>query len=351
MKIDINIPKKYEIIIEKSSFKNIYNEIEEVYKGRRIAVITDENLYKLYGEQLKTLLGDFEIKIIKVMPGENSKSFETLMEVFSELSGFIKRNDLIIAFGGGVVGDLAGFAASTFLRGVKLIQIPTTLLSQVDSSVGGKTAINTPEGKNLVGSFYHPEKVIIDPEFLKTLPDEYFWDGFGEIIKYACIKDENLFNKLMTSSHIHENHENIEQLIYTCLNIKKQLVEQDEKDRGLRMLLNFGHTLGHAIEKHLNYTISHGKAVCIGMYYITKNSQRLGLTKNGTLMKLTALFEKYNINYNMNITNEQIINYIYLDKKSESDSIYLVLLKEIGNGFIHKVSLENLYDFINVEEI
>ncbi len=348
MKIDINMPKKYEIIIEKGVFKNIHNEIKKVYKGLRIAVITDENLYKLYGEQLTVLFKDFELKIIKVVPGESSKSFETLMKVYSNLSGFIKRNDLIIAFGGGVVGDLTGFAASTFLRGVKLIQIPTTLLSQIDSSVGGKTAINIPEGKNLVGSFYNPEKVIIDPVFLQTLPEKYFRDGFGEVIKYACIKDENLFNTLMSSNAVHEN---IEELIYTCLNIKKRLVEQDYKDYGLRMLLNFGHTIGHAIEKHLNYTISHGEAVCIGMYHITKNSQELGLTKNDTLMRLRLLFNKYSINYKLNISTEQIINYIYLDKKSDSDFINLVLLKEIGNAFIHKVSLENLYDFINIEEI
>lgn len=348
MKIDINTPKKYEVIIENGIFKNVQNEIKKVYKGLRIAVITDENLYKLYGEQLKTLLKGFEIKIIKVVPGENSKSFETLINVYSNLSGFIKRNDLIVAFGGGVVGDLAGFAASTFLRGVKLIQIPTTLLSQIDSSVGGKTAINIPEGKNLVGSFYNPERVIIDPELLQTLPEKFFWDGFGEVIKYACIKDEDLFNTLITSNDIHEN---IEELIYICLNIKKGLVEQDHKDYGLRMLLNFGHTIGHAIEKHLNYTISHGEAVCMGMYHITKNSQRLGFTKDGTLTRLTMLFDKYNINYKFNISTEQIIKYVYLDKKSDLDFINLILLKEIGNAFIHKVTLDNLYDFINVEEI
>lgn len=233
------------------------------------------------------------------------------------------------------------------LRGVKFLQIPTTLLSQIDSSVGGKTAINLPEGKNLVGSFYHPEKVIIDPELLQTLPNKYFWDGFGEVIKYACIKDENLFTKLSSSKYIHEN---IEELIYTCLNIKKELVEKDEKDYGLRMLLNFGHTIGHAVEKHLNYTISHGEAVCIGMYHITKNSQRLGFTKTNSLTRLTALFDKYNINYSLNISTESILKYIYLDKKSDSDFINLVLLKEIGNAFIQKISIENLYDFIKIEE-
>jgi 3-dehydroquinate synthase len=348
IKIDINIPKKYEIIIEKGAFRNIAKEIKEVYKGLRLAVITDENIYSLYGEQLRNSLlkENYDLKIIVIKPGENSKSFETLIKIYSNLSEYIRRNDLIAAFGGGVVGDLAGFAASTYMRGVKFIQIPTTLLSQIDSSIGGKTAINIPEGKNLVGSFYHPDKVIIDPLLLKTLPDKYIRDGMGEVIKYACVKDENLFNKLMTSKNY--MHENIEELICTCLNIKKELVEKDEKDYGLRMLLNFGHTIGHAIEKYLNYTISHGEAVCFGMYHITRNSQKLGFTKADTFEKLTALLDHYNIKYNLPVSTKDIIKLIYLDKKSNSDFINLVLLKEIGKGYIQKVPLDNLYDFIDV---
>lgn len=350
IKIDINKPKKYEIIIEKGAFYNIAKEIKEVYKGLKLALITDENIYRLYGEQLKNSLlkENYDLKIIVIKPGENSKSFKTLIEIYSNLSEFLKRSELIVAFGGGVVGDLAGFAASTYMRGVKLIQIPTTLLSQIDSSVGGKTAINLPEGKNLVGSFYHPERVIIDPVLLKTLPEKCFYDGMGEVIKYACIKDVNLFNELMISKSY--MHENIEELIYTCLNIKKELIEEDEKDYGLRMLLNFGHTVGHAIEKHLDYSISHGEAICIGMYHITKNSQKLGLTKTNTFERLTALLNLYNIKYNLTLSTKDIIKYIYLDKKNNSNFINLVLLKEIGNAFIQKISPEDLYDFINVEQ-
>lgn len=349
IKIDINVPERYEIIIEKGAFNNIAKEIKKVYSGFRLAVITDENLYGLYGEQLRASLlkESFELKIIVIKPGESSKSFETLMEIYSGLTGFLRRNDLIAAFGGGVVGDLAGFAASTYMRGVKFIQVPTTLLSQTDSSIGGKTAINLPEGKNLVGSFYHPERVIIDPLLLKSLPDKYLTGGLGEVIKYACIKDESLFNKLTASKNY--IHENTEELIYTCLNIKKELVEKDERDYGLRMLLNFGHTIGHAIEKQLNYAVSHGEAVCVGMYHITKNSQRLGFTKANTIEKLTSLLEYYNIKYNLAISTEQIIEFIYSDKKSNSDYINLVLLKEIGSAYIQKVPLDNLCDFINVE--
>lgn len=349
IKININVPKKYEIIIKKGAFNNIAKEIKEVYSGSILAVITDENLYGLYGEQLKSSLlkEGFEIKIIAIKPGEDSKSFDTLMEVYSSLTGLLRRNDIIVAFGGGVVGDLAGFAASTYMRGVKLIQVPTTLLSQIDSSIGGKTAINLPEGKNLVGSFYHPERVIVDPLLLNSLSEKYFTDGMGEVIKYACIKDENLFNELIASKNY--IHENTEKLIYTCLNIKKELVERDERDYGLRMLLNFGHTIGHAVEKQLNYAVSHGEAVCIGMYHITKNSQRLGFTKANTLERLTSLLEYYNIKYNLPLSTEHIIEFIYSDKKSNSDYINLVLLKEIGSAYIQRVPLNNLCDFINVE--
>jgi 3-dehydroquinate synthase len=350
IKIDISMPKKYEIIIEKGAFNNIVKEIKEVYKGFRLAVITDENLYGLYGEQLRfsLLKESYDLKVIVIKPGESSKSFETLINIYSQLSGFLRRNDLIAAFGGGVVGDLAGFAASTYMRGVKLIQIPTTLLSQIDSSVGGKTAINLPEAKNLVGSFYHPERVIIDPLLLKSLPDKYIIDGLGEAIKYACIKDENLFNELMASKY--NINENIEELIYACLNIKKEIVEKDEKDYGLRMLLNFGHTIGHAIEQYFNYAVSHGEAVCIGMYHITKNSQRVGFTKTNTVERLTALLENYNIKYNLPLSTAEIIKFIHSDKKNNSDFINLVLLKEIGNAYIQKVPLDNLYNFINVEQ-
>ncbi|MDV2934331.1 3-dehydroquinate synthase, partial [Enterococcus faecalis] len=170
--------------------------------------------------------------------------------------------DLIIALGGGVVGDLAGFVASTFLRGISFIQIPTSLLAQVDSSVGGKVAVDLERGKNLVGSFYHPELVLIDPNMLGTLPEKYFNDGLGEVIKYGCIKSKELFEKLEGFENKEDLKENIGEIIYECCNIKREVVEYDEKDLGERMILNFGHTLGHAIEQIYNYeTYSHGEAV------------------------------------------------------------------------------------------
>ena len=189
-----------------------------------------------------------------VKAGEESKSFETLLKVYDKLLDFkINRGDIIIALGGGVVGDMTGFAASTFLRGIPLIQIPTTLLAQVDSSVGGKVAVDLPRGKNLVGSFYNPKAVFIDPLLLGTLSDKYVCDGMGEVIKYGAIKDRELFYKLLDYENKEAVLKDIDKIIYNCCRIKATMVEADERDTGERMLLNFGHTIGHAIEQFFNY--------------------------------------------------------------------------------------------------
>lgn len=349
--ICVNIPNNsYQIVIENGLFENFGKEIREIYKGSKIAVVTDNNLYDLYGTALNDILSEenYIPDFIVVKPGENSKTIETLEHVYSKLALFnITRSDMIIAFGGGVVGDLAGFAAATYLRGIDYIQIPTSLLAQIDSSIGGKTAINLKEGKNLAGSFYQPSKVLIDPEILLSLPDKYIKDGLGEVIKYACIKDHNLFNSLMSFDEKNELFNNIEKVIYDCCNIKKQLVEKDEKDTGDRMLLNFGHTIGHAIEKHMNYQVSHGEAVAAGMLRITKNSENLGYTEAGTYEKIKNMLNNFNIDDHSDLINHDIIKYVCLDKKNLSGEINLILLKKIGDAFIHKASLADAEKFIH----
>ncbi|MGB4437815.1 MAG: 3-dehydroquinate synthase, partial [Sedimentibacter sp.] len=256
--------------------------------------------------------------------------------------------DLIIALGGGVVGDLAGFAASTYLRGIDYVQIPTTLLAQIDSSIGGKVAVNLEEGKNLIVSFYHPKIVLIDPSALNSLPDKFIKDGLGEAVKYGCINDRELFNILNEIKSKKELFENIENIIFKCCSIKKQAVELDEKDKGIRMLLNFGHTLGHAIEKYYNYAdYSHGEAISIGMYNITAKSEELGYTKQGTADEIKNILTNLDINYKLpNMNMETIRNSVNLDKKNISGYINLILLKEIGNAYIEKVPVENIEKFI-----
>lgn len=350
--LNVNIPgNSYDIVIEKGLFKNFGSEIKEVYHKTNIVVITDLNVFNLYGNALNEILEieGFNINFIVVQPGEASKSLIQLEHIYSELTLHgITRSDLIVAFGGGVVGDLAGFAASTFMRGIQYIQIPTTLLSQIDSSVGGKVAINLKEGKNLAGNFYHPLKVLIDPEMLLSLPEKNFKDGLGEVIKYACIKDPILFHLLMNFDK-KQLYDYIEQLIYTCCNIKKIIVEQDEKDMAERMLLNFGHTLGHAIERHMNFEITHGEAVSLGMLYITKNSEELGLTETGTYDKLKNMLIHFSIDYNLcNLDIHNLKKYIYHDKKNLSGEISLILLNKIGEAFIHKISFDDIDKFISI---
>lgn len=340
-----------EIKIKKEILKDAGKYIKTHVKGNKTAIITDENVFLLYGDSIKSSLlrEGITIDFIVVKPGERSKSMDSLKKVYSQLVRFnITRGDFITALGGGVVGDLAGFAASTYLRGVDFVQIPTSLLAQIDSSIGGKVAVDLDEGKNLVGSFYHPKLVLIDPELLNTLNDRFIKDGLGEAVKYGCINDADLFDKLMNIKSREQLFNNIEGIIYKCLLIKKEIVEADERDMGLRMTLNFGHTFGHAIEKYFNYDkYSHGEAVSMGMYHITLKSEELGYTEAGTAEKIKETLENLGIEYRMPEMNAQdVINIIFHDKKNISGNFNLILLRKIGNSFIEKIPVDNLNKFI-----
>lgn len=341
----------YNIYIKRDILSELIQYLKDNFNHKKIAVITDKNLESLYGKMLNEAITEngFTNKIISVKPGEESKSLNTLQEIYKELSNFkIKRDDLIITFGGGVVGDLGGFAASTYLRGIQYVQVPTSLLAQVDSSIGGKVAVDLPWGKNLVGSFYHPAAVFMDPEFLKTLNKKYLHDGLAEVIKYGFIRDKNIIDKLMKFENDMELSENIEDIIYACCGIKKSVVEIDEKDFGERMLLNFGHTLGHAIEKDFNYKkYTHGEAVGIGMYCITRKSEQMGITDKGTSELIKTVLKKYELPYEMPEVNRQdIFDTIALDKKSSSEGINLILLKKTGEAFIRMTQINELGNYI-----
>ena len=348
--LNVDLPQSsYPIIIEKGLLNRIKAEIKKINEYEKIAIITDKNIERLYGYRIKKELeGDFQIKIIAVDPGEKSKSLEVLQEVYDQLLDFqITRGDLIIAFGGGVVGDLAGFAASSLLRGIPYIQVPTSLLAQIDSSVGGKVAINLPQGKNLVGSFYQPKIVFIDPELLSTLDKRYFYDGIAEVIKYACIKDKDLFEDLLSFTD-EELSQNMERIILRCCQIKKDIVVRDELDTGERMVLNFGHTLGHVIEKEYRFErYTHGEAVAIGMYNITKKSEDMGISKKGTSELIKKILSKYHLSYEMPIIpRERIFQTIGLDKKSKGQYINLILVKEIGEAYIKKIYKKDISSYI-----
>lgn len=343
LKVDLK-DRSYPIIIEKGLINRVSEEIRKVYKGKKIFIITDDNVNKYYGGKISEELkkNDFEVKLLALKPGEQTKNFNTLPIVYNELLDFnLTRSDLIIALGGGVIGDLAGFVASTYLRGVDFVQIPTSLLAQVDSSVGGKVAVDLDRGKNLVGSFYHPKCVLIDPEVLNTLDNRFFIDGMAEVIKYGCIKDKQFFDYLEKMENNQQLINNMEVVIHKCCDIKRQVVENDEKDKGERMLLNFGHTLGHAIEQYYNYTkYSHGEGVAIGMYVISKISEEKGLTKKGTSQRIKDILVKYNLPYELDVNIEETLEAINLDKKKLGNDLNVIILKEIGNSEIYKTTAE-----------
>ena len=342
--VDLN-EKSYSIIIKKGLINCFSDEIRKVYNGKKIFILTDKNVDKHYGERFKELLinNGYYVKKMVLEPGEATKSFNTLPEIYNEFLDFkLTRSDLIITLGGGVVGDIGGFAASTFLRGIDFIQFPTSLLAQVDSSVGGKVAVDLDRGKNLIGSFYHPKVVLIDPDVLITLEDKFFKDGMAEVIKYGCIKDRNFFYKLNSFKTKDEIMNNIEDIIYTCCNIKRIVVENDEKDKGERMLLNFGHTLGHSIETYYNFNkYTHGEAVGIGMYEITKLSEKKGFTQNGVSEEIKNTLMNYELPYEMDIENlDEILETISLDKKNIDNVLKVVLIEDIGKSFLKSTNIE-----------
>ncbi len=331
----------YDIIIGYNLFDKLNENIKNIFIGKKVMIITDDNLERLYSKEIEKIIenGGYEVDIFSFPHGEESKTLETCTKAYEKLIEFkFSRSDLIIALGGGVVGDLAGFVASTYLRGVKFVQIPTSLLAQVDSSVGGKVAVDLPQGKNLVGSFYQPKLVLIDCNMLKTLPEKFFNDGLGEVIKYGLIRDKELFEKLMSFKNKEELKENIHEIIYTCCNIKREVVENDQFDTGERMILNFGHTLGHAIEKVYGFSkVTHGEGVCIGMNIITNLSEEKGLTNKGVSDKIKEILVKYELPYDISLDEKsQIIEAMSIDKKNLNGNLNLILIKDVGECFIHK---------------
>ncbi|MFT8312859.1 MAG: 3-dehydroquinate synthase [Clostridium sp.] len=350
--IMINLSHKiYPIYIEKGLMDSIGKEIKKIYSGKKIAVVTDSNVNSFYGQKLEEALREesYNVKAFVVEAGEKSKSIDVLLKLYDDLLGFeMTRGDLIIALGGGVVGDLTGFAAATTLRGIPFVQIPTSLLAQIDSSIGGKVAVDLPRGKNLIGNFYHPEAVFIDPNVLKTLDKKFLHDGMGEVIKYGAIKDRALFDTLLSFNDDEELLNNIDDIIYKCCNIKKEVVEKDEKDKGDRMMLNFGHTIGHAIEKYFNYErYTHGEAVAIGMYKITEKSEAMGITEKGTADLLKKILIKYSLPFEIEaLDKSKVLETIAMDKKNDRDKINIILLNKLGEAFIKNIDSKLMENYI-----
>ena len=338
----------YDILFGSGLLKNLPEYIKRVYKGKKLFIITDNNVEKYYREQLETILKDYDFTFYILEAGEKSKTLDNVAKIYKAMiNSSLSRDDLVVAFGGGVTGDIAGFAAATYMRGVPFIQVPTTLLSQVDSSVGGKVGVDLEEGKNLVGAFNQPKIVLIDTAVLKTLTDRYFFDGLAEVVKYGCIYDEKLFLLLEGLKNREEVMEHIEDILYRSCDIKREVVEEDEKEHGLRMILNFGHTVGHGLEQYYNYEkYTHGEAVALGMTEILETGEREGITENGCLERTKRLLMQFNLPVEDKYNREDVIQIMKRDKKNKKGEVNFVMIEKIGKYKIVKVEENKMYDFL-----
>lgn len=305
-------------------------KISEVYSNKRVYIVTDNNVYERYKEEIPSIFKDYEYDIYIMQAGENNKNIYTAIEIYRDMiEKNISRDELVISLGGGVVGDIAGYVASTYMRGINFIQIPTSLLAQVDSSIGGKVGVNLDSYKNIVGAFYMPLATLIDTSFINTLPEYYYIDGMGEVIKAACIDDYDFFLSL-------KHNMDREEMIKKAISIKVKYVEKDIKESNTRMHLNYGHTIGHAIETYTEHKYSHGRAVAFGMLYMAKWGERLGITEAGTSDKVKEILEKYSLPIDINISMNDIFDIVKRDKKNREDGMNFIFLKKIGKSIIIK---------------
>lgn len=344
-RIKVNLEKSrkdsYEILIGQDIMDRVGLIIKIKNHADRYVIVTDSNVNPLYGEMVKKKLAGtaMPVDLIEIPAGESSKSLNTVLDVVRQLVRLkASRKSLLIALGGGVVGDVAGFIASIYMRSIPYVQIPTTLLAQVDSSVGGKTGVDVPEGKNLLGTFYQPKAVYIDLSFLMTLSDKDFANGMAEIIKYGVIGNYNLFELLESESKgiKDRNPSLMESLVGRSCKIKADIVEMDEKELGLRRVLNFGHTLGHALEAASGYTLSHGEAVSIGMVGAAKISHRLDYLDWASYTRIVGLIKEYHLPTKIpsGLETAQIMDFMATDKKAVGGRLHFVLARKIGVPFV-----------------
>ncbi len=348
--LTVNLPgRAYDILIERGLLNQAGERIRAVLpKVQKLFVITDSTVAPLY---LRTLIpslegAGFETSVEEIPAGESSKSAAMLDRLWEDMMDFgLTRTDAVVALGGGVVGDLAGFAAATILRGVDFVQIPTTLLAQVDSSVGGKVAIDLQHGKNLAGAFWQPKLVLMDPDTLDTLPLPIFMEGMAEVVKYGCIFDKAFFDFLTARPDRAKLMAEIEHILYTCCDLKRMVVEEDERDTGRRMLLNFGHTLGHAYELAGNYeTWSHGDAVAAGMCLAARLGVKLGVTPPQVSEQVQEAVASLGLPTDIYCTQEEYAAAICLDKKGAGSDITLILLEELGKAVPYKMPKDKLLE-------
>lgn len=337
MQISVNASKTYDVVIKPDLAD--FNKFQHCITGHKVAIITDSNVNKIYGDVLKQRIFEKQVFTFVIKAGEKSKNASNYIKILNFLAkNNFSRNDTIIAFGGGVVGDLAGFVSATYMRGINLIMVPTSLLSMVDSSVGGKTAIDLDSGKNLAGAFYQPSLVYIATDFLLTLNEREILSGMGEIVKYAFISKSVSFSLIEKGVS--------DQLIYECIKVKRDIVQNDERESGQRKLLNLGHTVGHAIEKFKKYKLSHGECVLNGLLYTINISNKLGVLSNENKKLAIQILNLVTFNAQQNLPKDNLIDIIKKDKKGKGDSVDLVVIDDRLLASVMTLKFSELYNLL-----
>ena len=343
--VPVNTAKSYEVKIGAGLLCRLGDEAAAVCKGKTAVIISDSNVFPLYGEIASKSLEKSGFSVISyVFPaGEASKNGSTYLSILNFLAeNHVTRTDCLIALGGGVVGDMTGFVAATYLRGIAYIQVPTTLLAAVDSSVGGKTAIDLPAGKNLAGAFYQPRLVLCDIDTLATLPEDIFRDGCAEVIKYGVLYDSALFDHLAEKGLCFDR----ETVIARCVELKRNVVTEDEFDTGARMRLNLGHTIGHGVEARSNFTLSHGKAVAIGMAIVSRSAAKMGICSQGCCDRILNILEHFGLPASAGCTAGELYFSALSDKKRAGSTIHLIIPEKIGFCRIQSTGIDELQSFI-----
>ena len=343
--VEVAASGNYKVKIGAGLLPDLGKEVSALCKTGTAAIISDSNVFPLYGEKARKSLESVGFRVVEYVfsAGESSKNGSIYLDILNFLAeNQVTRTDCIIALGGGVVGDMSGFVAATFLRGIAYIQVPTTLLAAVDSSVGGKTAIDLPAGKNLAGAFYQPKLVLCDTDTLCTLPEDIFRDGCAEVIKYGVLYDPELFAELQKGGMNFDR----EAVITRCVELKRDVVAEDEFDTGARMRLNLGHTIGHGIEANSNFSVSHGKAVAIGMAIVSRSAEKLGICSKDTADQILAILKSFCLPVGTNFTAEQIYISALSDKKRMAGNVNLIIPERIGYCRIQPTDVNELKPFI-----
>lgn len=345
-KLTVNLNRNYDIVIGKGLLSKCGELVRELSLAKRLFIVSDSNVAAIYLDKVKISFENagFEVYSYIFEAGEQSKTFDTINKIVNAMAkAHITRRDTAVALGGGVTGDMTGFASAIYMRGIDFVQLSTSLLSDIDSSVGGKTGCDLSAGKNLIGAFHQPIAVIIDTDTLATLPKKYYNDGMGEAIKYGFIRSSALYNAIM-------NGYDLDELIYECVDIKRVIVENDEFEHGERKLLNFGHTLAHAIEKYYNFSgYSHGEAVAIGMVMMTRAAENNGLCEAGLTDKVIAACQKCDLPTECDADMKALLKICLNDKKAHADSIDIVISDKLGSAFTYTLKTDMLENFFGVE--